>query len=479
MRRPAPLRVLCYAVNGLGLGHLTRLVAVCRQLRRLATALELPVEILFLTSSEGDALASLHGFATFKVPSKTLAASCGLDPHRYRKIARQWIWNAINLISPDLLLVDTFPAGSFGELTGVLDLGSRNVFIHREVRPEVASHPSFQMALRGYDLILRIREEAHPAEPPEDAALPGEVRDRVATIGPVLLRSASETYEPPAARELLGLPPELPAVYVSTGGGGDREAESLLGDIVRAATTLPDARFIIGAGLLYRGREWPAPNVTWTRRPVLVECFRAFDAAITAGGFNTVWELMHCGVPCLFLPRPRGWDDQEQRAARCAAAGAGKLLASREPAAIREALQELLDPQQRERSAAAARSLLPLNDAPAAAEEILSVVVDRARVEKAALLLDAGTLFESEQAGIPESDLLRVAAVIAARTDAETTAETAEDALEAARRLLRLVTDHGGGVRQALTALKKVERRPDAEQVYARAVEYWEEGREL
>jgi predicted glycosyltransferase len=240
--KAAPLRILCYAVNGLGLGHLTRLVAICRQIRRLTTVLEIPTEIVFLTSSEGDALASLHGFATFKIPSKTLANACELDPARYRKIARQWIWNAANLISPDLLIVDTFPGGSFNELPGVLDLGTKNVFIFRDVRPEVAEQPAFQALLRCYDLIVRISEGDQDEA---GGSIPEDLEERVATVGPVLLRSVSETHDRTAARELLGLPQDPPAVYLSTGGGGDREAEAVLGELVGAAAGMPETRFVV------------------------------------------------------------------------------------------------------------------------------------------------------------------------------------------------------------------------------------------
>ena len=474
--RAAPLRILCYAVNGLGLGHVTRLVAVCRQLRRLTTVLGIPAEILFVTSSEGDALAFQHGFATFKIPSKTLAQACRLDPHRYRKIARQWIWNAVNLISPDLLIVDTFPAGTFNELHGVLDLGTKNVFIYRAVRPEVAAEPWFRSALEGYDLILR------PQEGPEERAedeVPAGLRDRTATVGPMLLRSVSETYERDGARDQLGLPAGGQAVYVSTGGGGDREAEALLGELVAAFRGMPDVRFVVGAGLLYRGREWAAPNVAWTRRPVLVECFRAFDAAVTAGGFNTVWELMHCGVPCLFLARPRGWDDQEARAERCAAAGAGRLLTSREPDAVRAALSELLEPGERERCAAAARGLVPRNDALDAAEEILSLAVDRERVEAASLLVDPGALFAAEQAGIGEDDLLQASVRVAARATDAPDAGAAEAAVEAALSLLCGAAERGHATRRALAVLKKVEPCPTPESVAARALELLEHETEV
>ncbi|MBC8102995.1 MAG: hypothetical protein H7Z41_10455 [Cytophagales bacterium] len=406
--KPAPLRVLNYAVNGLGLGHLTRLIAINRQIRRLAALLGIPTEILFLTSNEGDALAYQHGFASFKIPSKSALVACGLDPVRHRKISKQWVWNAINLISPDLLIVDTFPMGGFGELFDVLDLGSKNVFIYRAVRPQAALAPAFQSALRGYHLLLK-PEEQHE----NDSPVPQGLEERVATTREILIRSVAETLPRAAAREMLGIPPDASAaVYVSVGGGGDREAEALFATVVEAARRMPSTAFCVGAGALYRGREFPAPNVTWTRRPVMMECFRAFDAALSAGGYNTVNELMHCGVPCVFLPQARTHDDQERRVARCIRAGAGVLLGERTPAAMEAALNGLLEPEVQRRASEAASRFVPGNDALSAASEILSLTVDRLLVEDAALLADPALLFsalEDVANETGEADFLAVA----------------------------------------------------------------------
>jgi len=440
MRRSlAPLRVLCYAVNGLGLGHLTRLIALSRQLRRLCWVLNQPLELCILTSSEGDGLALVHGIPTFKIPSKNLVAEGGFEAHRYRKLGKQWVWNAINLFSPDLLIVDTFPGGSFHELYDVLDLGSKNVFICRAIRPEVAAQPAFQNALKGYDLIVKPEEDGV-----NDTPVPPQCEERVVGVPPILLRSVGETFERDEARARLGIPPEATAVYVSTGGGGDRDAEALFAQLVVAARQLPDVSFVVGAGMLYRGREFPAPNVSWTRRPVLIECFRAFDAAITAGGFNSVWELLHCGVPCLFLPLARGWDDQEARVARAVAGGAGVQLTGLTAEAIREGLAAL--PKTMPRLAAQ-------NGALAAAEAILGLALDPERVEAAASLCDATALFVAEQAGLSESELLLLAGGLWQRT----VSPNPEEVLEAARWL----AEQGGKVRVALSALRKQEPHQD------------------
>ena len=397
MRRPnTPLRVLCYAVNGLGLGHLTRMIAIARQLRRLCWALGEPLEIVILTSSEGDGLALVHDFPAFKIPSKNIVSGGGFNAARYRKLGKQWIWNAINLFAPDILIVDTFPAGSFHELYDVLDLGSKNVFVCRAVRPEMANQPAFQSALRGYDKIILPEEDGI-----NDTPLPEHAREKAVGVPPILLRSVDETYERAEARAHLGIPKDTKALYVSTGGGGDKDAEALFEQLALAARALPEIHFTFGAGMLYRGREFPAPNVSWTRRPVLSECFRAFDVAITAGGFNSVWELLHCGVGCLFLPLARGWDDQEARVERCVAAGAGIRLTDLSAEAIAAGLAKL---------PATLPARAPRNGALAAAEEILALVLDRERLENAALLCDPGVLFAATQQGMTEEALLKAAA---------------------------------------------------------------------
>jgi predicted glycosyltransferase len=449
--KTTPLRILNYAVNGLGLGHLTRLIAINRQIRRLSGLLGIPTEILFLTSNEGDALAYQHGFASFKIPSKSSLVGCGLDPVRHRKIAKQWVWNAVNLISPDILIVDTFPAGGFQELFDVLDLGSKNVFIYRAVRSEAALVPAFQSALRGYHLIIKPQEQGE-----NDSPVPGDLEDRVATTGEILIRSSSEILSREAARDILGIPSTASAaIYVSVGGGGDTEAETMFAMVMETARLMPETYFVIGAGSLYRGREFHAPNVSWTRRSVMMECFKAFDAALTAGGYNTVNELMHCGIPCVFLSQTRTHDDQERRVRRCVEAGAGLLLAARSPESIKAALLALRDPDAHRRASVAAAESVPQNDALTAAEEILSLVTDRMQVEEASLLADPALFVGLRESGIEESLYLSVAHQIGKLVDGAQDDERAEAIASATRHCLGESQKMGASQGRLLGALRR------------------------
>ncbi|MDX1932970.1 MAG: glycosyltransferase [Capsulimonadales bacterium] len=451
-RDAPPLRILNYAINGLGLGHLTRLLAINRQLRRLSALLAPhPAEITFLTSSEADSLAFAHDFAAFKIPARGIVGSCGLDPARYRKIGKQWVWNAINLIAPDILIVDTFPSGSFHELYDVLDFGQKNVFIYRAVRPEAALQPAFQTALRGYDRILLPAEQGEHGSP-----LPEGTGERAVSVGEILIRSASEILTRADARLALGLPETGAVVYVSTGGGGDTSAETIFRMVIETAERMPNVRFLIGAGTLYRGREYPAANVVWSYRQTMMEYFRAFDLAVTAGGFNSVNELMHCGIPCVFLPQPRSHDDQERRVARCVAAGAGVSLPERTVEALTAALSELLEPERNADAARVAASLVPTNHALRAAEEILSLIYEEEPTEQASLLCDPEMLTEARRRDIPEHVFLGAARLIREKYSEPMTPDRADEVLAATLRYLRESQQRQIRFDRALTALRRI-----------------------
>jgi UDP-N-acetylglucosamine--N-acetylmuramyl-(pentapeptide) pyrophosphoryl-undecaprenol N-acetylglucosamine transferase len=364
----AALRVVCYAVNGTGVGHLTRLLSIARWLRRYAAALDEKLEIWFLTSSEADALVFSEGFAAFKIPSKTIVAETGIDRTAYLALAKQWIWHTLGLLRPDLLVVDTFPRGSFGELLGALDLCKHKAFVYRPVKPEVASRPDFQAMLGLYDLLL-VPEADHAV------LVPPQVRDRLVHVGPVLSRERWELLPRDVARARLGVP-------IAAAAGRDEDdalrrvvdAEAQLARVLAALAVEPSVAVVVGTGPLYRGR--PFPGVT-TLPGRAAESMLAFDAAVCAAGYNTFGELMFAGVPTAFLPQEKLADDQHARASLAVARGAAALLGP--DSDVLAVVKELLArPAAREN----ARSLVPENGARAAAAELLRLVCAPSRVDR-------------------------------------------------------------------------------------------------
>ncbi len=397
MPRRETQRVVCYAVNGTGVGHITRLLAIARWLRRYAAALDQKLEIWFLTSSEAEGLAFAEGFAAFKIPSKTVVHEAGIDHRAYVALAKQWVWHTLGLLRPDLLIVDTFPRGSFGELLGALDLCRRAAFVYRPVRRDVAERADFQAMLPLYDLVV-------VPERTSDALVPASAAGRLVHVGPVLARERWELLPREVARARLDIPPSSKCVFVSAGGGGDRDAEAQLGAAVRALLSDERLSVVVGTGPLYRGRPFPGVTILPGRA---AEWSLAFDVAVSAAGYNTFGELMFAGVPAAFLPQTKLADDQAARAELAVLRGAGAMLGPGcDAAEIRATIHELLD---RPGARDAARGIIPENSARGAAAELLRLLYPPASVDRVEGMLDDERLGLLAGSGVRELDVLGLA----------------------------------------------------------------------
>jgi predicted glycosyltransferase len=358
----ASVRILFYAVNGLGLGHVTRLLAIARQVR----AQRAEAQCLFLTASEADEVIYQEGFPAFKAPSRTARVTSALDPARYARTVQSVTWSLVSAFDPHILVVDTLPAGSVQELLPLLRWNMTKVFIFREQRPEYATDPYLQNTLRLYQQVIV------PHLPGECVApVPEGVRE--CWTGPILLRERAEALRRPEARRRLGLPGDAaPWVLISFGGGGDPDARMLAARCAALHEKLPAIRLARAPGPLWHGSV-DLPGVQVLHHYPLAEWLAAFDAAISAAGYNSANELLHNGVPTIFLPIEKGVDDQRARAARIAAAGAGMLLEEPSDEDLAGALAQMLTPQTRAVMPERAQALAPGGGAAEAARAILAL----------------------------------------------------------------------------------------------------------
>lgn len=356
-------RILFYAVNGLGLGHVTRLLAIARKVReRLPDA-----EIVFFTSSEAEDVIFREGFAAFKVPSKTLRFEARIRPATYSRMLQTVTLNLLASFHPHILVVDTFPAGAIQELLPVLRWDSRKVFVYRVQRPEVAQSQLMQNSLQLYDLAIIPHSEGE-----EEIFLP-EGLERV-WAGPILIRDRSEVKDRPEARDILGLPQEGKVIYLTFGGGGDETMDEALKTTLENLAGRPDLHLAVASAPLYRGRITRAPNVTPVDYYPMAELYPAFDAAISACGYNSATELLHHGVPTAFIPFPRQVDDQETRARKIQAARAGICVAEISSRAVMSSVERLLDPKEGGAISKSAMEFAAGNGAGKAAEAIVNLL---------------------------------------------------------------------------------------------------------
>ena len=167
------------------MGHLTRQLSILRWVRRIAALLDRSCEIWILTSSEADTLARREGFVSLKMPSKAMMRDAGIEPARYLAIARTWVLQTIAGLQPTVLIVDTFPGGSFGELVAALELAEHRVLVARKVRDGFAEEDAYRAMLPLYDRVIL----------PDDRA-----------GGPIVIRERSELLPRSEARIALWVP---------------------------------------------------------------------------------------------------------------------------------------------------------------------------------------------------------------------------------------------------------------------------------
>lgn len=395
----ATKRIVCYAINGSGLGHLTRLTAVARWMRRYVSLLDnCTPEVIFLTSSDAsDALAEA-GFAAFKIPSKTVAKRAQLDKLEYRRLAKHFVWNTLGVFAPDLLVVDTFPSGSFDELFQVLDGPFKKGFIYRDVKPEYAARPTFRSALGLYDTIAAPHQPAHVEN--RDAARIDNVFENadVAYCGEVVQFEREELIPRAIARRQLGVADVDRVVYLSAGGGGDPAAESTLVALVEALRAEPCIHLLVGAGPLYRGSRLSGPNVTWFESPRVWQYFSAVDAALSAAGYNTFHELLFARVPTAFYSQSKIADDQSRRITLAASVQACRHLSDVNDApAITQTVRELLHEPTASKLRQGCEQFLNENGARTCALELLRPLYPDSQLHWAASVMTPSITFALER----------------------------------------------------------------------------------
>lgn len=353
-------RLLFYAVNGLGLGHVTRLLAIARAVRSRRP----DSQILFVTTSEADSVIYREGFAAIKIPSRSIIKETRISPKAYLKLVHTVVSDTVASYNPAILIADTFPAGASQELLPSLSWEMKRAFVFRAQKEERIWDAFFQAALGHYHVCIAPHREGD-----EKISVPASVP--VKWTGPIMIRTRDEALDRDVARQILGIDGDERAALVTFGGGGDTELETAIETAVAACRRTGWAPIVADAPLTRRDViPRGVPRVSYYP---LAELLNGFDCAITAAGYNSVAELMHFGVPSVIIPFERGLDDQPARAKAMADAGAA-LTCALDVHALSAELDSLASQACRDSLAGASRRLFPQSGALAAADAILGLL---------------------------------------------------------------------------------------------------------
>ena len=304
-------RLLFHTLNGFGLGHLSRQVAIARAVRWVDPT----VEILFATeSSYGPTIAPEFPF---------IALPDG-------KQLKSEAWSGAGVGPRVRALISVMEALVKGYRPGAL------------VHDTMVWPPLFEAAAAArvrQAMVLRVRKNIDaylrdPAMPPhrcdllvlpyEPSTAPSALRKLprglppVAWVGDVGRQAGASVAE---TRMRLGLGVGIKLIVVTGGAGGFADAPAFY---ALAADALAAGRSRLGAScvlmVLGPAYEGPAPLVDgmtvlmWRELSWMPDVLAAADLVLCQAGHNTIAELRRAGTRGIIVPAKRNVDDQFERA---------------------------------------------------------------------------------------------------------------------------------------------------------------------
>lgn len=297
--RPKRNTYLFLPINGAGLGHLTRSLAIAKRLQER----EPDAEIVFLTTSIGVTLVHRAGFTCHHV---TPAALLKVGAVTWNRLFFKTIENVLAVHRPKVLVFDgTMPY-----------LGLRRamhsywaidyVWIKRGLYKQNVDSSKVDSATKRFAAVIE------PGELKDDEA-PKRLLGKVFSVGPISLMDESELLEKRIAKQLLRLVEDKPCAYVQLGAGNINGIEDVQGRIVKHLHK-QGIQVVLGQSPIAIN-----PKANLSADSVIVDYpnskyFNAFDFAVLAGGYNSVCEAVVLGLPAIFVPNTEtGADDQERR----------------------------------------------------------------------------------------------------------------------------------------------------------------------
>ncbi|MDD0842201.1 hypothetical protein [Pseudomonas sp. Gutcm_11s] len=300
-------------INGAGLGHLTRSLAVARRLQQQKP----DAKIVFLTTSIGVTLVHRAGFVCHHV---TPAALLDESPAAWNQLFFKSIEAVLELHRPGMLVFDgTAPYLGLQRIMR-LYTSIRYVWIKRGLYKVGVDQEKLQGYIELFDNIIA------PGELSELRSFNEEADTKVRRVAPIALLDKEDLLERSTARRMLRLSQDRPCAYVQLGAGNINGIADMQNAVIKHLQRR-GVEVVLGQSPIALK---PEPNLN--ADSVIVDYpnsryFSAFDFSILAGGYNSVCEAVMLGLPSLFVPNmSTGADDQLRRVEMATNFGPYKVL---------------------------------------------------------------------------------------------------------------------------------------------------------
>ncbi|MYL61973.1 hypothetical protein GLW07_01260 [Bacillus hwajinpoensis] len=350
--------ILFVPTNGAGLGHLTRLLAIARRVKRIDPS----KKIIFHTTSSAMHLILQEGFLGYHLPSKMLFPK-EMSAKQWNAMLRDHLETVIGIHQPETIVFDgAFPYAGLVASMRKKD-GLRKIWVKRGQHKE------------GKAELVETKEAEF-----DEVYVPGEAggensmtKEGIKTFcEPVLYLDREELKDRESVRRQWNIPEGMKMVYVQLGAGKINDIHSTISILLNELLKRDDVFVVIGESIIGNRMDLKMDRVLTLRDYPNSIYFNAFDLIVTATGYNTFHEVMYFGVPSILIPNENTkTDDQVARAMIAGNAGAAIVLRDPGAADFEKAIQEALDEENNQNMRRSAHSLMKENGAQQMAEMIV------------------------------------------------------------------------------------------------------------
>lgn len=346
--------ILFVPSNGVGLGHVSRLLAIANRLQR-------DCDTAFATLAQAASIIDGFGHIAHYLPS---LSDTGAEKEDWDAWFRLELERLIDLHDADLVVFDGNTPTPGLVHAALSRPPCRLAWVRRGMSK--AASPNLHLSGR-FDLIIEPGELADAYDHGATAARRHEVK----RVPPIRLLDVKDLLPRATARAELGLDQSQPAALIQLGAGAHRNVVEMTDAAVRALQGLDGVQIIIA--------EWEnsvVPLSFWPGTKVLSgfplsRFAHAFDFSISAAGYNSFHEAIEFALPTIFVGNSHpALDDQVARASMAQEAGAAIELPEDELYQLPALCQLLLEAPVREVLRERCRALSRPNGAVEAAELI-------------------------------------------------------------------------------------------------------------
>lgn len=393
------MRFFFYSLNGMGLGHSHRNLAIAAALTKLAPQ----ASVLLATGSDQANYVDLPSKVEFlKLPAirtsaNSIYSSCRLSitPGNLWELRSSLLTMAVQKFRPDVMLVDQHPLGARGEIFGALEalrvsggraaLGLPDILDEKNTVPQEWTPQDLQMWVASYYDRVFVYGSRSAFDPVTKYDFPQSVTERTWFCGYVV-RQQDTFKQRDYLHPIFSVEPKSRPIVLATAGDGE-DMVPLLQTFIEVARGAPWTAIVVATPNAPRKElqflhHLAAKGGVIFRSfvPALSRFFKMVDSLVCTGCYNTVAEAVYMGIPTVCVPRTSSHSDQLIRAQTFARLG---LLRVVEPDRFNvHTLRSEVDASlvaQRHELTDRAHTILDFNGAQRAASHLLALAQTRGK----------------------------------------------------------------------------------------------------